>query len=157
MFGSLFFLLFLISCAFADDFSDCADNIATLEDALYDSGSNLYQLHRVFIPPSTPPARFTKVTYSFYNETDEFDGCNVEYVWAIGAFLFFQPPSLFRFTSLHFYYKNYHLDQEEFNLQLPYECRNLVNETLGSCSCEGDNHDLLDILTQQVSFKCSSS
>ena len=137
-----------VSFSLATDFSDCAENIATLENALYDSGFNLLQLHKTFVPASTLPARFTKVTYSFFNQDKQFDDCNVTYVWAIGGFLFFQPPAVFRLTSLNFYYPNHQL--EDFSLRLPYECRGLVNASGGNCSCYGDTHEVLDILTQQV-------
>lgn len=146
-------LIFLVSpllfaSSQATDFTDCAENLATLEKSLYDTGFNLLQLQRTFVPASTLPARFTKVTYSFFNQNNQLDGCNVTYVWAIGGFLFFQPPTVFRLTSLHFYYPS-HIVQD-FSLRLPYECRALVNISGGNCSCDGDTHEILDILTQQV-------
>ena len=140
-------LVFSLTVAFAT-FDDCAESLETLENALYDGKSNLLELHKVFFPPSSRPSRFTKVIYSFLNESKELDGCNITYIWAIGVFLFIQPPSLFRLTSLNFIYPNNNFPP--ISLQLPHACRDLVMTSPdGECSCEG-NHALLDILTQQV-------
>ena len=145
-------LLFLV-CAFVtssasdDNFTDCTRSLAILEKALYAGSSNVFELHKAFVPPNSRPSRFTKVNYTFLNKEGVADNCSVTYIWAIGAFLFIQPPSLFRLTSLNFNYPNNNLPP--LNLTLPYECRALVNVS-GSCSCDGNNHALLNVLTQQV-------
>ena len=131
--------------ASATNYSDCSSKLRTLEHALYDTEDNLFELNRVFFPPSTRTSRFIRVTYKFL---DELNHCNVTYIWAIGSFLFFQPPRIFMFNSLFFNYPNN--DLTDLYLTLPGECRPLIGEELnGKCSCTDDSK-LLDILTQQV-------
>ena len=142
----------------AVDYSDCTENIATLEHALYANGANVLQLNQVFSPPGSSPPRFVLVKYQFLNENNELDGCNVTYVWSATAYLIFQPPLVFRWTSLNFFYPDNELD--ELSIILPYECRGLVNNSTLSknCTCDVENTALLDFLTQQVSctmYACS--
>ena len=48
--------------AVAASYEDCATNIVTLQDALYDKdGYNSFQLEEVFYPPSVPTSRFIRV------------------------------------------------------------------------------------------------
>ena len=141
----------LTSVAAADNFSDCATQMSTLENALYQSGDNIFQLNRIFYPPSMRTTRFITVTYTFLDQLGEEggDGCNVTYIWAVGGFLFFQPPSLFEFNSLFFNYPDNNLTNVD--LQLPHECRPLVQlNDSDVCSCTL-NSERLEILTQQVS------
>lgn len=139
----------------ADTLDDCASQMSTLENALYETGDNIFQLNRIFFPPNTRTSRFARVTYVFLNEMGDEDDCNVTYVWAIGGFNFFQPPTLFMFNSLFFNYPNN--DLTELKLELPVECRPLVqedNESIATCSCVHDS-ERLEILTQQVSMAAS--
>ena len=125
--------------------NDCDTDLSMLEQALFETGNNLFELNRVFYPPSLLTTRFIRVNYTFVNEETEADTCtNVTYIWAVGAVLFLQPP---QFNSLFFYYPNNEL--ETLSLQLPIECIGLINGTDAVCSCEHDSH-MLDILTQQV-------
>ena len=134
----------------AATFYDCATQISTLENALYETGDNIFHLNRIFYPPNTRTSRFARVTYVFLDEIGEEGDCNVTYIWAIGGFNFFQPPTLFMFNSLFFNYPNN--DLTELRLELPDECRPLVqdNESSAACSCVHDS-ERLEILTQQVS------
>ncbi len=59
----------------------------------------LFELNKVFYPPSMPTSRFIQVRYTFLNEAGDDDGCTVTYIWAIGILLFFQPPRLFTYNS----------------------------------------------------------
>ena len=135
-------------------FEDCATKFSTLEQALYETGDNQFELNRVFYPPSMRTSRFIRVNYTFLDENGEDDGCSIAYIWAIGILLFFQPPALFTYNSLYFTYPNNNLTT--LNLKLPYECRplirtNVTESSTGSmCSCVFDSQKL-DILTQQVS------
>ena len=139
--------------AAATNFEDCATNIATLQNALYDDdGYNTLRLQEVFFPANTRTSRFIQVTYAFFNEDRELDGCNVTYVWAIGQILFIHPPAIFKYTSLYFNFPNNDLD--DLSIQLPYECRALVNSSRdGECFCNDTFSPKLEILTQQVSVK----
>ena len=132
------------------DYKDCATKMSTLERALYETEGNIFQFNIVFYPPSMRTTRFIRVVYTFLNELGEDDGCNVTYIWAIGGFLFFQPPVLFMYNSLFFNYPNNNLTY--INLKLPFECRSLIqaDEAEDECSCVG-NSQRLEVLTQQVS------
>ena len=131
-------------------YEDCSTNFLTLQNALYDDeGLNTFKLSRVFQPPGSQALQFIKLTYSFFNESNQLDGCNVTYVWAIEKIVFFQPPKLFRFTSLQFYFPDN--DVKDLYIQLPYECRGLVNTSGGDCSCADSFSLQLETLTQQVS------
>lgn len=79
------------------------------------------------------------------------------YVWAVGGALFFQPPQIFRLTALLF--SNQANDLEFLNLELPYQCRQLVSVSNGSCSCKSNRlqepgstitYNILAMLTEQV-------
>ena len=144
--------LLAVTCrsAVASSLEDCTTNIVTLQDALYgDDGYNVLQLQQAFYPTTTPSSRFIQVTYSFFNESNELDGCNVTYVWSVGQVLFLYPPTIFKYTSLFFSYPNNNL--EFLYIQLPYECRGLVNSSSGGeCSCP-DITSILKALTQEVS------
>jgi hypothetical protein len=148
----IFVALFLSTAAVSLDHDDCATNLRTLEEALYESKSNLFELNRVFYPPSVPTTRVVRVNYTF---GDELDACsNVSYIWAVGEFLFLQPPTLFQYTSLFFYYPNYELTT--LSIQLPIECIWLINGTDGECSCKNGSH-MLNILTQQVRHQLTTA
>lgn len=138
--------------AAAADYSDCANNVITLENALYANGQNVLLLSRVFFPPGSDPPRFIEVVYQFLNETDELDGCRADYLWSDSTFLTFLPPNVFRWASLNFFY----LENEFSNLTivLPNECRPLVESKLtGQCTCDYevlDDYLMMDHFTQQV-------
>ena len=139
-------LVFLLCAVSTTCYDDCDTNLSTLELALFETGNNLFELNRVFYPPSLLTTRFIKVNYTF--EGREVDTCtNVTYIWAVGAVLFLQPPTLFKINSLFFYYPNNEL--ATLHIELPIDCIRLINGTDGVCSCENDSH-MLDILTQQV-------
>ena len=141
-------VVLLLSTACVADYENCDSDLGTLEKALFQTGSNLFELNRVFYPPSLLTTRFIHVNYTFTSDGNEVDTCtNVTYIWAVGEVLFLQPPTLFKINSLFFYYPNNEL--ETLSLELPIECIGLINETDGECSCMNDSH-MLDILTQQV-------
>lgn len=145
--ATLLLVLLLVGSGWAvPDYSDCAENVATLEEALYANGKNVLELNRLFFP-SAP--RFALVNYSFLNENNEIDDCNVTYAWSTSPFLIVLPPTLFRWSSLHFFYPNDELD--DLTIVLPYDCRPLVNSSLiKNCTCDVEDPSLLDHLTQQV-------
>ena len=152
--GSLYYLLSLSLCftvgVSGTNFSDCATKLSTLELALYETGDNLFEITQAFFPPSTRTSRYIRVTYKFLEDDNinEDQDCNVTYIWAVGGFLFFQPPTLFEYNSLFFNYPNNNLT--DVPVVLPAECRPIV-EADGQCSCSQRNTQMLDVLTQQVS------
>ena len=144
-------IILLLCTVSATRYSDCDSNLSTLEQALFETGRNLLELNRVFYPPSFLTTTFVRVNYAFIDHDEEniLDSYpNVTYIWAVGAVLFLQPPTLFKFNSLFFYYT---IDERtKLSLQLPIECIGLINSSDGAHSRENDLH-MLDILTQQVS------
>ena len=114
--------------------------------ALFETEDNLNQLDSVFYPQRHIPTRFLTVNYQFLDINGSKDNCMVSYFWAVGGFLFIQPPTIFWFASL---LSNYDVNElRGLNLTLPHECRGLVNITdEGNCSCGSSS---LDRLTQQV-------
>lgn len=151
----LFFLVFTLLVtvrSVSSSFENCSTNFLTLQNALYDDeGLNIFRLSGIFQPPGSQALKFIKVTYSFFNESDQLDGCNVTYVWTIGQIVFFQPPNLFKLTSLHSNFPDN--DFKVLHIQLPYECRGLVNTSGGDCSCAGGFSPQLETLTQLVSSR----
>ena len=145
-----------LSKAAAADYSDCANNLITLENALYANGQNVLQLSRVFFPPGSDPPRFIQVNYQFLNETEELDGCESVYLWSDSTFLIFLPPVVFGWVSLNFF----EVEDKFANLTivLPKECRPLVeyeSEEIGMCTCDyryrvAEERLLMDAFTQQV-------
>ena len=151
-------LLLLLASVFSTsaqngDIELCASQLEALENALYGTRNNLFELNSIFFPPSARTSRFIRINYHFLDEAGEFDelngGCVVTYIWAIGGFLFFQPPSLFQYNSLFFNFPNNNLT--DLDLYLPYECQPLVlGPNTTDCSCL-HGAKKLEILTQQVS------
>jgi len=130
--------------------ANSCNTLTELEEALYSHGNdNIKSLHYGFFPHAQKTSRYLEVDYIFEG-SDPDDECIVHYIWSIGGFLLIQPPSVFRFTSLHFSYPAN--DIENIELTLPEYCRHLVYKNYtGSCSCKDEEDTLLDILTQQVS------
>lgn len=130
------------------NYTNCGSDLTVLENALYHfSPENRKHLNRIFYPPRETPSRFIKVHYKF-----EGHDCNVTYIWAIGGFLLMQPPSIFRYTSLYFSNKANNLTDME--IRLPSECRSIVEPKKdGKCTCDGDDYNILDMLTQQVGIQ----
>ena len=148
-----FVLLMLSASTHGQATNKTCDTLRSLIELLYDTPGNLKNLNQVFYPPHQSSTSFLQITYSFKNETDQLDGCDVAYLWAEGGFLLIQPPSVFKFTSLLF---NHDVNEKNtLSLTLPNACRHLVeryNATTNSseCKCDADNEDLLDILTHKV-------
>ena len=137
----------VVQTASDENYSDCASNLATLERALYGTHPNLFELNQVFFPPSSLQSRFIRVNYTFFNNENDNNDCSVIYIWAVGEVLFLQPPTLFKFNSLYFYFPFNNLTT--LYLRLPIDCISLINGTDGVCSCMHDSR-MLDVLTQQV-------
>ena len=140
------------------NYSDCPNKLSVLERSLYEFADNELKLNRAFFPPRQPSSRYINVTYTFEKSEPSDPDCAVSYTWSVGGFLLIQPPSLFKFSSLLFSVPVN--DLQSIELILPHECRPLVLNSSGNCSCHNSNNTKdstdrevsLDILTQQVSF-----
>ena len=124
--------------------------LSELESALYNTASNKRHLNDAFFPPKQLTSRYILVTYNFTTEDGFYNGssCEVTYIWAIGGFLFIEPPSLFQFLSLLFNFPAN--DLTRITLTLPYQCRGLVFiSEEKDCSCNSTGN-ILEQLTQQV-------
>ncbi len=132
----------------ASAYENCATQRLALLHALFKTGDNLNRLDEAFYPPKDGLTRYIRVNYDFLNSNGSNDGnCSVSYRWAVGAFLFIQPPELFTYTSLFFSIPSNNV--ESVTLTLPYECRELVHYN-EECSCS--KSPVLRKLTLQV--KC---
>ena len=153
MLNSQLCLLFAASAsASTANYSECPTRLSTLEQALYETEDNIFHLNTIFFPRSSEASRFIRVIYNTELLENDSSCKNVAYIWAIGSFLFFQPPAVFYFTSLFFNYPNN--DLKDLTLILPHECRPLVfSSETGRCACREDDpgSDPLDVLPQQVS------
>ncbi len=157
-------IVLLLPCICASEtkcpVSKCPTSFCALEKALYETDHNLLNMLNIFSPARRSAPPFVRVRYTFQDKNKEYsNNCTVPYLWVEGGFLFVQPPTIFQFTSLFFYFTGF-LDKDEFtlNLTLPYECRPLIwNGT--SCTChtleDKSNNSLysslaLEELTKQV-------
>ncbi len=140
--------------------SKCPMSFCALEKALYETDHNVLKILSIFSPARNTVPSFVRVNYTFQDENKEYsNNCNVSYLWVKGGFLFVQPPTIFQFSSLFFYFTELR-DKDEFtlNLTLPYECSPLIwNGT--NCTChtldDKSNNSLysplaLEELTKQV-------
>ena len=150
-------LLLIFSAKFCiSEYENCSTDKLTLLRALYKTEDNLYQLDRAFASPgeSDLMSRYIKVNYLFADESGSFDDdCTVTYIWAIGAFLLIHPPDMFQYTSLYFITPAN--DVDTVTLKLPYQCRELINDTT-TCSCYHDDSSkpLLVFTNQVISDRC---
>lgn len=153
---ALFSLLVLLhlTATFAaseDSFEECAMKRNVLLRALYETGNNLNELDKAFYPAGQLPAQFVQVNYIFNNTG--IDNCTVSYFWASGGFLLIQPPRIFQFTSLFFwFFSNPGNNSLNITLTLPGECLDLIKYENESCSCPAEEHTALERLTQQVGY-----
>ena len=140
-----FLILIVLSHA---DCQNCSNTLSVLENALYANGQNRVNLEKAFFPSIQLTSRFLRVVYNF---TDGADGdCVVTYFWSVGGFLFIQPPTVFKYTSLFFNFPANNVDN--VTITLPNECRSLVkSESSGKCSCKNPGITFLDLLTRHVS------
>ena len=149
---SVSFLIYsrLVSCQdypeAIEKYNSC-DTLKSLEKNLYNTGDNMLNLMKIFYPPHKAGVSFLRVNYEFENESGSLDNCSVTYLWAIGGFLLYQPPTIFQFTSLLFNHKD--TNSGKLSLRLPNACRQLVTVNDSKCSCEHGAH--LEVLTHQVS------
>lgn len=142
----LLLVVFLVSLgASSSMYENCSTKLSVLEQALYDTGQNEQELNLAFFPSRQITSRYIPIIYVFLPE-DEY--CNVTFFWSVGGFLLIQPPTIFRFTSLHFSYPVN--DVVSITIHLPSECRPLVTDSSGGCSCKSNKTTILDILSQQV-------
>lgn len=144
----LFLHLASVYATTKESFEECSTKRDVLLRALYQTGNNLDELNRVFYPAEQLPAKFITVNY-YFNNTG-IGNCTVSYYWATGGFLLIQPPSIFQFSSLFFWFSDNPTDDSQvITLTLPEECKELISVEDGNCSCN-PNHTTLERLTQQV-------
>ncbi len=135
-------------------YSKCPNNFRVLEKALYETDGNMVNMLSVFSPSRRTQPSFVRVHYAFKEENGAVSNCTVPYLWVEGGFLFVQPPTIFQFSSLLFYYTGSR-DVSEINLYLtlPFECRPLIVDLeSGNCTCRNKSSlsTPLEELTEQV-------
>lgn len=110
--------------------SNCTECYITLVKCLMYSDENVYNLQRVFLPPTREAPVFVIVNYDFSGEE------NQTWYWTEEPSLLLHPIAGFQFFSLFF--GNYQWRVSELNISLPLEC----NDT---------KEDYLELLTERVS------
>ncbi len=143
-------IFYAVNCA-GTDYTNCSNDLRTLEKALYEP-ENYITLNKAFYPPGKYPSRLLREDYVL---GDDEDNCTVTYYRSIGGFLLIQPPHIFQLTSLYFSSpaKSSTEVLKKITLHLPRECQPIVPKSNGVCSChhdKADSYSLLDTLTQQV-------
>ncbi len=142
-------------------YSKCPNNFRILEKALYETDGNMLNMLAVLSPSRRTQPSFVRVHYAFKDESGTVPGinnCTVQYLWVKGGFLFVQPPTIFQFSSLLFYFTGSRDDTEiNLYLTLPFECRPLIVDLEnGNCTCRNKSSlsTPLEELTEQVMQWC---
>ncbi len=113
----------------------CSTNFRVLEQALYDTCDNKFELIRKFYPARETVTEYAEVTYTFLGT----DIPEQHWIWTTGSFYLVQPPAVLRFTSLFIVYPENHI--QKVQLYLPGECKDASTADGG----------MLEILTRRVS------
>ena len=144
---SLLSLTILIKSA-QSQYESCSSQFVNLERALFSKGQNLFYLQTAFYPPEMQTSRFLNVIYKFPDI--EGQGCSVSYFWSVGSFLFFQPPSVFKYSSL--YFSTPAKTVANVTIELPEVCQQLVfyDNVTKHCTCKKSS--MLSILTKNVRY-----
>jgi hypothetical protein len=101
-----------------EEYTNCASNYTTLENALFNTGDNIYRLTTTFFPPHVDNPLYVTVTYTFsdmnFNES-------IQYIWSTASLYLTIEPRTIRFLSLFFCYVE---DDRivDLELELPSEC-----------------------------------
>lgn len=121
--------------------ASCRECYLELVRALLGRDDNIFNLSRIFMPPTFDQPSFVTVKYRFYNEcVDEIH----TWFWAKSGAYLLHPLITFEFISLLF-----------GNAQPLYEEQ--VYVTLDASECYGVDADHMTLLTQRVSGFCSFS
>lgn len=111
--------------------SNCTECYITLVKSLMYNDENVYNLQRVFLPPTKETPVFVIVNYNFS------DAGNKTWYWTEETSLLLHPIAGFQFFSLFF--GNYQWRVSELNITL-------------SSDCYGTREDYLELLTERVSI-----
>ncbi len=122
-------------------YEGCSTNFSVLEQALYDTCHNKFELISKFYPARETVTQYATVTYIFLGA----DIPKQHWIWTTGTFYFVQPPAVLRFTSLLFVYPESNMKQ--VTIYLPVECKDASTIRSISTGDEG----MLEILTRRVS------
>ena len=143
---SLLLLTILIKLA-QSQYENCSSQFVHLERALYSNSQNLFYLQTAFYPPEMQTSRFLNVIYKFPDI--EGQGCAVTYFWSVGSFLFFLPPSVFKYSSLYFSIPANTV--ANVTIELPEACQQLVYNNVTKC-CTCKKSSMLGVLTKNVRY-----
>ncbi len=129
-------------------YDNCSLSFAVLEQALFDTDDNFFQLISTFYPARESSIVFANVTYVFLPTDTDNRTTYQNWIWTTGSFYLIQPPSVLRFSSLLFVYPQGNIGQ--LKLHLPGECRNV--STTRKLHHKEKSEGMLEILTKRVSF-----
>ena len=119
----------------------CRDCYLELVRAVLGRDDNVFNLSRIFMPPTFDQPSFVTVNYRFYNDCNSSSDCVDEvhtWFWAKSGAYLLHPLVTFEFISLLF-----------GNAQPLYEEE--VYVTLDASECYGVDSDHMTLLTQRVS------
>ena len=103
-----------------NEYEDCATNYSVLEEAVFKTNDNLYDITTTFYPPDKDNPLYVSVTYNFLNANE-----SVHYRWSSASLYLTIQPKTIQYLSLFFCYVE---DDRivELELELPGECENLT-------------------------------
>ena len=81
------------------EYEDCAINYSILEEAVFKTNNNLYELTTTFYPPDKDNPLYVSVTYRFLNTNE-----SVNYHWSSASLYFTIQPNTIQYLSLFFCY-----------------------------------------------------
>lgn len=123
---------------FQNAYADCSTNFTVLENALFETRDNTFQLTTTYFHPDEENPLYVDVCYNFLNSSSE--AC---YVWSASALYFIvRPPALVYLSQ--FYSAIGEHRQVDLTLHLPADCAELANET------RSKKDNFLLVLTQRV-------
>ena len=120
------------------EYANCTSNYTVLENALFNSGDNIYRLTATFFPPHVGNPLYVTVTYTFSNTHE-----SVQYIWSTASLYLTIEPHTISFLSLFFCYVEENRIVE-LKLELPSECENLTENQASNAG------NFLFVLTQRV-------
>ena len=120
-------------------YANCSTNFTVLENALFETSDNIFQLTTTYFHPDVENPLYVDVHYNFSDSSTE----TQHYIWTTSALYFIvRPPALIYLSQ--FYSDIHEKRQADLTLQLPADCAELANDT----SSEKEN--FLFVLTQRV-------
>ena len=121
-----------------EEYTNCTSNYTVLENAVFNTGDNIYQLTTTFFPPNVGNPLYVNVNYTFSNMNE-----SVQYIWSSASLYLTIEPRTISFLSLFFCYVEENRIVK-LEIELPSQCKNLTENRASNAS------NFLFVLTQRV-------